>query len=78
MKERNRGGDRGSRGGREEPPGSKVPAEGAEGSCNRATGRNQAEGSKRGRPSLRSRREMTMQGSPRGRRREVLPTVAEC
>ena len=43
MTERNRGGDRGSRGGREEPPGSKVPAEGAEGSCNRATGRDRVE-----------------------------------
>ena len=32
---------------------------------------------RRGRPSLRSRREMTKQGSPRGRRSEVLPTVAD-
>ena len=43
MIERNLGGDRGSRGGREGLPGSKVPAEGAEGSCNRATGRDRVE-----------------------------------
>ena len=43
MTECNRGDDRGSRGGREEPPGSKEPAEGVEGSCNRATGRDRVE-----------------------------------
>ena len=43
MTERNQGGDRGSRGRREEPPGSKVPAEGADCSCNGATGRDQVE-----------------------------------
>ena len=43
MEERNRGGDRGSRGGREESPSSEVPAEGVDCSCNRATGRNRAE-----------------------------------
>ena len=43
MTERNRGGTSGSLGGREEPPGSKIPAEEAEGSSNRATGRDRVE-----------------------------------
>ena len=43
MTEHNRGGDHGSRWGQEEPPGSKALAEGAEGSCNRATGRDRVE-----------------------------------
>ena len=43
MTERNRGGTSGSLGGREEPPGSKIPPQGAEGSCNPATGRDRVE-----------------------------------
>ena len=66
MKKRNGVGDRGSLRAQQELPGSKIPAEGVDGRCCRATGRNRVKDNRKGRPGLSFWREMTMERWPSG------------